>query len=250
MNPINLFLEIYCEEKKEQGLVALRRLLSQTQEAELTVFSVDQWQRHDKETGVVRISRPFNVVQGTLRFGDQNARVPHGVIDVRYRPAISSKIWANLDFSMDRSTLDQMATRISSESDHETFEFQLSLKSFEGSSRSRGSMNMAVFEALCHSVSSADSFGKTLLKTLGEICPELLAQPCWGYADIVPFRDLSLEEEWEVARTGVLWADLAATADVQHQHLFIVSGAKPSVPVPNQSVREGLLTLYDLPRLE
>jgi len=37
MNPINLFLEIYFEEKKEQGLVALRGLLSQTQEAELTL---------------------------------------------------------------------------------------------------------------------------------------------------------------------------------------------------------------------
>ncbi len=71
-----------------------------------------------------------------------------------------------------------------------------------------------------------------------------------GYADIVPFRDLSLEEEWEVAKTDVLRANLATTADAQHQYLFLVSGAKPSVPVPKQSVREGLLTLYGLPRLE
>jgi hypothetical protein len=245
MSDINLLLSVYFEEKNEEGLHVMRHLLAAADDLQLTVCAAGMKQRHLGEDAVARISKPFNFIEGALTVRDPGGMSTRR-LDVRYRPAVSSTTWAKLDLSFDPTSLMEAASRIHSKEEAEDFQFLLSLKSFEGVSRKGNAVNAAVFEALHHSIPSADTIEKTILQSFESVYPEMLNRQAWGYSNVVPFRNLSISEEWEAAGGEILWADLAISQDAEHQYLFATQGTQPKVVVPPVGVREGELTVYRL----
>jgi hypothetical protein len=55
---------------------------------------------------------------------------------------------------------------------------------------------------------------------LNRLCAGLLRSGTWGYADVLPFRGLSLSEEWAVALTSLLWIEPPTAAEGNHQYVF------------------------------
>lgn len=139
------------------------------------------------------------------------------------------------------------ASHVHTQKESEDFQFLLSLFSLESSSGKHDTADVAIFEAFHYSLAPADTVEKILIRAFEDHYPEMLQCQIWGYADIVPFRDLSLDEEWQGALTDVLWADLSVTKDSLHQYLFGTPGAKPKVALPSTAAKEGNLTIYRLP---
>ena len=241
MTEINLLFRLYFEESKQEGLIALQRVLARAVSADLSIFGGTSRRQVSGLAAQMHVPEPFNVLEGVLMFGGAEGSTPQTEIDVRYRPAISSRLWRKLQIP-DPSTSNLIQ-------DPETFQFFLSLIGFEKPAIASGANNAAVLELLCCSISVETTLEKTVAVWLMRLCPELVSRDLWGYADLIPFRQLSVEEEWRVARTDLLWADLAVTSDATHQYLLCSNNSKPSVAVPETGVREGPLTIYKLASL-
>jgi hypothetical protein len=229
MSNINLLLSIYFEEKNDEGLDVLKMLLSDADDSLVTVFgSGKRYQLRAKDLGAT--AEHFNLVQGKVMR-------PDGEIRFRYRPATSSSVWSKPGFP------DPVA--VTSEDEHEIFQLFLTLTKFSNTGLSAEIRDSAVFELLIPTVVSV-TMEHTISECLIGFCLEILATRAWGYADAVPFRGLSVEEEWSAAKSDVLWLDLSVTGDSEHQYMFTSPGAKPKVPVPTVGVREKELVVYRL----
>lgn len=245
MRPLNLLLETYIDESDNEGLAALLGMLSKAQDAQLHVSAGGR-----KSSGALGkqlievISKPFNVVEGNLIVGTDPRNTRR--IDIRYRPAIRSQMWARLELTSDRAVLRDRAASVQSGAALEDFQFLLSLGSFERAAHKSHTIAVAVLEALHYSVFPADTIERTILQAIEFGYPDILKQRIWGYANVIPFRGLSLGEEWEAARGSLFWADLALSRNSEHQYLFTTPGAEPRVPVPAVGVSEGALSIYRL----
>ena len=238
MSKMNLLLQIYFEETNDEGLSAIKQLLAHADRADLTIFAGGS---RCKLAGVNEINVPktFNVLEGALMISNSDGSPLKSEVDIRYRPAVASTSWKKLALPVPTS-ID------ANEEDRATFQLHLSLLGLDKSAASHDAESIAALDILCCSISALATVEGTVLDQLARLCPELLKLELWGYADVVPFRQLSIEEESQVARTGVLWADQAVTANSLHQYLLRTPNAKTRVPVPEVGVREGRLIVYKL----
>lgn len=244
LDQIDLLLSIFFEERNEEGLKAAKMRLDSAAKVQLSVFRGGSKQRLLAGDIAASIAAPFNLLEGVLDARDENGSL--GKLYIRYRPAISSRSWAELGAPFDPEVLTEAASRVSSKEEAESFQFFLSLCSFENASRKANNINAAVFEVLHHSVVPAGNDEATILRTFQGSYPEMLKAPIWGFADFLPFRDLSLEEEWDAAAASTLWPDLSVSRDAFHQYMFAAPGSEPKVAVASNGVREGNLTIYRL----
>lgn len=232
MSTLNLLAAVYFEESSEEGLMAVKKLLQNNENAQLTVYARNSREQLNKKA-FMQGAQGFNMVEGELE--------PDRKIRFRYRPAPSSNVWARIAAS-------PSPYEVLSADDHEVFTLSLMLTKFERPGIAPSIKNSAVFEFLC----SVEHPGRTIEETIStqivRFCSNLLSK-AWGYADVIPFRQLSLEEEWSIARTDLLWLDLSVTADAVHQYLFFTAGTQPPVKVPENGVSEGQLRVYRLPTL-
>jgi hypothetical protein len=227
MTSTNLLLIIFFDERKEEGPAMLRKLLSAADNAEMTFFVHGRTEGSSADAALARISSTFNFVEGTLTIHARSA--DEAKLNVRYRPSILSKAWAQLDLPSDPAALMDSASRVHSRKEGEDFQLLLSLTSFDSASRKHRTGTSAVFEALHHSVPQQKTIEKTILRSFKDAYPEMLKRKIWGYADAVPWRPLSITEEWEAAKGAIFWSDLAISKDAWHQYLFVSKGAQPKV---------------------
>lgn len=245
MTKMDLLLTIFLEEKNDEGIVTLKKMLGAVDEAQLTLF-VDGKKRQIEGVSVSeRISTPFNLIEGALSMSDGSSDIRR--LDIRYRPAISSRAWAQLGAASDPTSLMDAAWRVHSQEEAEAFQLFLSLSSFEKASRQANNTHTAVFEALHYSLVPARTIELTIVQAFQDSYPEMLKSQIWGYADSVPFRNLSSSEEWSVAKASTMWPDLAISKDSLHQYMFATPSAQPKVAVPPSGVAEGDLAIYRLP---
>ncbi len=230
MSTLNLLVRVYFEEHSQEGLAAVRALLERSENAHLTVYSRNRRTQMDARSFIEAAQR-FNIVEGKID--------PDLEIKFRYRPAPSSIVWSGI------SDIPSPHKVISSD-EHEIFTLFLTLLKFERHKIDPSIKNSAVFEFLCKVEDPGKTIEETISRQLVNLCSDLLFG-AWGYADIIPFRQLSLEEEWSIARTDLLWLDLSVTADAVHQYLFFTAGTQPPVKVPENGVSAGPLRVFRLP---
>ena len=241
MSETNLLVRIYSEEGNGEGISTLRRLFSAAEDLELVVFTGGRKHKSSGSQAIAHISQPFNLVEGALKIRGRRAKTR---LDIRYRPAISSSLWDKLDLTVDEPSLQAAVSEVHSKMESEDFQFLLSLKSFESASCKSNNTNVAVLEALHYSIPLAETPEKTILRSFENSFPELLDREMWGYADVVPFRSLSISQEWEAAVADTLWPDLSISADAQHQYVFTTSRVKTLVKLPAKFTQEKQLTIY------
>jgi hypothetical protein len=245
MNEMNLLVNSYYPEQNEEGLATLRRLVSSANDVQLVVFAQGSMQKATKKDVDVRISAQFNLIEGSLVVRQDGTGTRR--LDIRYRPAVSSKTWENINLPSERDFLRDATSRVRSPKEVEDYQLLLSLKSFESASRREKTDFMAVFEICHHSIESADSAEVVILNSFRNTCPEMLRREIWGHASFIPFRTLSVGEEWEAAAGMIFWSDLTVLKGVQHQYLFVSQSASPKLTRPSDGTRVGELTIYRLP---
>ena len=234
MRVFNILFRLYFEESNAEGVQVLCAVSNRSQEVILKFPLEPDRSAGSRDTANRALADCFQLVEGTLV-----AESPP-LIEIRYRPSLSSKTWAN------SSSVPNVLPGMSKK-EHQQFQLLLSFKSFERAARAKGLLKTAVLELLCHSVPESITPEMTIYTCLQKTCPEILDQQLWGYADIVPFRQLSVKQEWEVARTDTFWSDLSETSMAQHQYLLLTPGGEPKVVIPASRVTHGRLALHKLP---
>lgn len=243
MSESNLLVSIFFNEAADEGIVTLRRLVSAAEKAQLLVFAGGGKQRILGEATGLRIPDAFNLLECEL---ETSTGVQTSRLHVRYRPAISSKTWARLEIPPDPALLMGKASEINSKNEADNFQLLLSLRSLEKACDRTGTAAGAVFEALHHSVPPTATVEEAVLRCFKTSYPEMLEREIWGYANAIPFRSLTVGEEWEAAIAAALWADPAVSQNAEFQYLFATAGAQPRVTVPKTGLSEGGLTVYRL----
>src|SRR5262245_8720651 len=112
MSNINLLLEIYFDETDIEGLAAMQGLVSRAHDVQLEVFADGHKLKSEDDNAVLLIGKPFNFAACSLTVGDDLLNTSR--IDVRYRPAIRSKMWARLDLPSDPALLMKRAAQVRS----------------------------------------------------------------------------------------------------------------------------------------
>lgn len=240
MNRVNLLVNTYFYEKNEEGIATLKSLISDADTARLTIFTQGAKGQFGREDGVLRIAEPFNLIEGNLEIRQNMGEI--GRVDIRYRPSISSKTWPRISLPSDPELLMKVASRAHAPKDADEFQLLLSLKSFETASLREKRGSTAVFEALYYSIPLSDSVEETILNLFRTTFRKLLEFEIWGHASLIPFRLLSIAEEWEAAAGMILWANLTILEGVHHQYLFV----SRKVPLPKLSVPYKLLCQAEL----
>jgi hypothetical protein len=231
MNSRQLLVRLFFEEHSEEGLNMLRKMCTVAKGADLTIYARNSRVRQHREQ-FISATPQFNIVEGEVYID--------GGIRIRYRPAVSSAVWADIVF--------EMPSHVTSSEQHELVQLFLTLLKFQHPTIDQSSKSSAVFEFLCPVENVGDRIEETISAYVARFCPDLLAA-AWGYADIVPFRQLSLEEEWSIARTDLLWLDVSVTEGAEHQYLFCSSEAQPPVRHPDKPAYKSTLSIFKLPSM-
>ena len=223
MTATSLLLTIFFDETKADGWSVLRELITDSRDCVITIYA-----QGNKET---LSSRQFGAVD---RFNIAESVMQHdsGELWVRYRPAVASPRWSRIAPASNINVGDK--------ANHELFQLFLTLSKLSRPGVSTASRTRGVVELLYRDITSSGGLEYAISSTLRSLCSELLRSGTWGFADPVPFRGLSLNEEWAVALTSALWIDPPTAAEGNHQYSFLCkgddNGADKTVEVSRVSV--------------
>jgi len=231
MTERSILLRLFFKESSNEGYSLVKRLYDAADDKVLTLYtSGRKYKYRDKE---LNPALRFNIAEGTM-FGPQE-------IHVRYRPSVASPFWESVHASSPES--------VASKKDHELFEIFLTLSKFGRPSLSKEMQTSAVIELLCCNVRNTEELPHAIVDTVNKLCPEIVLPSMWGYADSVPFRDLGVKDEWEIAMTDLLWLQPPTPSEAEHQ-FFISSQSLPQFTLPHQLMKQGGLQIYALPTWE
>jgi hypothetical protein len=221
-----VLFSLFFDDSGDKGRDCFAALIDQSDDALVTVFAdMGQESLHKKPEGKSLSS--FNLLESVLNRQSRN----EGVVHCRYRPAVSGGIWKRIE------TPDP--SRVMSKTGLNTFELFLTFLQLQNT---KAFSSAAVFQVMCSFTGPVT--GSTLAEHLMLYVPDLVTLGMWGYANEIPFRDLSADEEWVVARTETLWRDLSVTVHGNHKYLFKTDTVTPKVPIPETGTRVGPITFY------
>lgn len=233
MNTTNLLLLIFLIDVRSEGLRASERLLASARDVKLMFFSDLQRHALSGRQAIARLSRGFNLVEGcaTVSVSADPKKGPLR-LNIRYRPALSSKAWTKIGFPdvngvplEERYELTrQFLHPLEDQHKFKLLRLFLTLAKFEHPSRLQEDKVSGVVELLCHDYPKQGTVEETIIQCLLRCCPEILRSNAWGVADEVPFRQLTIEEEWETAETVALWGAVGADGFVASVCLYDVWG--------------------------
>lgn len=240
MDETNLLLIIYCDDKRGECVRALNGLLERASDAELAIYANGKRHVRVGAEAIDGVPLSFNIVEGRISVPSPIGSVKdYRKLEIRYRPAASSKAWAPLP------GLDP--TGIRSIDEQTIWNMFMSLRPFEHKSHVQAK-HFGCLEVFGRSLPKPSANEEGVSDFLHWTCPELVRCNLWGIADYLPFRNLTLQEEWEAAQGPLLWSDLSVIKDSWHQYLFKTEGTSPATQLPNTGVTCGPLTIYKLER--
>lgn len=242
MNVVNLLVEIFLQERNEEGFRALVDLLRRGTGTVMTVYADGKEAMLKGEEAVRRIGeKPFNIIEASLEVDYRPGL--HARLQLRYRPPVSSKTWAHLEAPDPTQQL-----KLRSEREYEALKISLSLLSLDHSSAPSASRTRGAFQFLCHSVPLSGTIEATIFEVITGICPELMQCEFWGIADPVPFRGISPEDEWGIARTMTMWREFSDLQHVHFNYLLTTANSDLEIPRPKGGVSQGGTTIYRIER--
>jgi hypothetical protein len=235
----HILFTLFFIERNCDGLRCIEALSHTAKLAEATLYmDGEQLYRAQEEISSI-LKGQFNLLEVRLIIDVDNRGLSRE-LDIRYRPALSSPAWKHL------STLSQEAIdSIETASEERDLNFWLSMSKFRNPALLRGlKADLAVFELLCPVYERIEHPAMTISNYAEKFWWILLQTELWGYADFAPFRDLSVQEEWFIARTDVLWADPLAVEGAVHQYLIATLGGTTLKDLPEGTVTQGQLRIY------
>jgi hypothetical protein len=190
------------------------------------------------------IDRQYNLIEGTGTVS--TGQLGSVQVDFRYRPAVSATGWQVLE-PIVPSWVTDIEPRIQAAGGPDGFRFLLTLTSLQQSSIHYKRGEWAVFQGLYHSISMNETIAEKIRCLLEYTCPVVTGHSAWGYANVVPFRDLSVAEEWKISVATSLLSDLSRSQQKEHHYLFAAHDAKPPVPLPDNAIVVNDIIIYELP---
>lgn len=207
MTATDLLLTIFFNESKVDGWSAFRELITRSRGCVLTIYA--DGNKKTSSSTMFHAADRFNIAESVLQYDSRE-------LCVRYRPSVASPHWSPILPTSNINVLDKTS--------HELFQLFLTLSKLSRPGVSREARTRGVVELLCRGIKSSHGLEHAISSTLNTLCAELVCSGTWGYADPVPFRGLSLNEEWAVALTSVLWIDPPTAAEGNHQYSFLCKG--------------------------
>lgn len=204
MTATNLLLTVFFDESKADGGSIFRRLIERSSDCLLTLYA--EGNKQPSSPSAFCAGDRFNIAELLMKYDSRELRA-------RYRPSVASSFWAPLSRPSDLDILDKQ--------NHELFQLFLTLSKLSRPGVSTQSRNRGVVEFLWRDVTPSDRLEDTISSVLNSLCAGLLRSGTWGYADPVPFRGLTLNEEWAAALTGLLWIEPPTAAEGNHQYSFL-----------------------------
>lgn len=238
MIPNYVLLRIYLTERNSEALRCIREVARAADVIEAAIFT--DWTTHySREQQLLdSLKHRFNLLE--LRVVGQLLSENATEINIRYRPSPISHTWIDIS-----SANEAQINSIVSEEERRNFSLWLNLSKFSSVKSDVSVRETAVLEILSPIARGGTAHEDSIEMVIRQVCPKLLEIPFWGYADVLPMRDLSIEEEWFVARTDVFWLDLAATVDAEHQYLIKSSTGAPKIELPRRRTFDnGKLSIY------
>lgn len=207
MTATNLLLTIFFDESKADGRSAFRSLIARSSNCVLTLYA--EGNKQPSSPTAFSAADRFNIAESLMKYDSRELRA-------RYRPSVTSSFWAApLSRASDLDALDKQS--------HELFQLFLTLSKLSRPGVSEQARNRGAVELLWCDVTASDRLEDTISSVLNSLCAGLLRSGTWGYADPVPFRGLTLNEEWAVALTSLLWIEPPTAAEGNHQYSFLCS---------------------------
>jgi hypothetical protein len=236
MSDINILVAVVFDDALEGGVNVLHRLLARSTGLKLQVYR--GWKRtaiSGPKAGE-RLALGFNLVEGVATGLRSSLLITEqSELRFRFRPPVASQAWTKLDLP-DRSPMGFTGPKA-------VWDIFMSLVPLGHPSRLPESKRFGVFELLCTSLSYS-STEDAIANLLNECCPDLPDIGAWGIANTVPFRPLTVDEEWRAARSFVFWADPGRLRETWYQYVFTTTSASPAVEVPLRGVHYGSLTIH------
>lgn len=205
MTARNLLLTVFFDESKLDGWCSFSNLITRSCDSTTSVTVYAAGKKRVCSWSSLDPTDRFNIAEVALMCDSRKLRL-------RYRPSVSSRWWYPL--------ASQANVDIVKMQDHELFQLFLTLAKFSRPGLPEEARTRGVVELLWHDSIQNNDLEETMSTVAKDLCEGLLRPGTWGYADPVPSRGLSLDEEWEVALTSLLWIELPSAAEGNHQFVF------------------------------